>query len=238
MAAMKLDGKIALVTGGARRVGRAIAEELARAGATVAIHHHASRAAAAEAAARIKKAMVVQADLSTLDGCVAAVEAVRKRHGHIDILVNSAAGYARSPFAYEDDANWEKLLALNLVAPARLVKRAMGIGLSSVVNIVDVAAWQPWKHHAAYAASKAGLLQLTRNLALELAPSVRVNAVAPGTVAFPPDFSEAERNAVTDRIPMERIGEPADVARAVRYLCEEPFLTGAVITVDGGAGLR
>jgi pteridine reductase len=154
------------------------------------------------------------------------------------VLVNSAASYPRGPFAAQGDEVWEATLALNLVAPARLIRLALPLGLAAAVNIVDVAAWQPWKNHAAYAAAKAGLAHLTRCLALELAPSVRVNAVAPGTVAFPPDFGAAERRAIESRIPLARTGSPADVARAVRFLVEQDYLTGAVLPVDGGAGLR
>jgi len=234
---MNLDGKIALVTGGAVRVGRAIVEELARAGAVVVIHCHRARAEADELAARLG-ATVAVADLSTAEGCALLLSTVKARHGRLDVLVNSAAAYARGPFLDEKDATWEAMLSLNLVAPARLTRGAVGLGVAAVVNVVDVAAWQPWKRHAAYAASKAGLLQLTRCLALELAPSVRVNAVAPGTVAFPDDFTDEERAAVAARIPLGRTGSPADVARAVRWLCEEEYVTGAVIPVDGGSSLR
>ena len=235
---MDLAGKVALVTGAARRGGRAIAGELGQAGMRVAVHYHGARAEAAEVAAKIPQSILVQADLREAEHCASLMEQVRDHFGRIDVLINSAAGYERSPFAYEEDRAWEDMLDLNLVAPARLIRMALPLGISSVVNICDVAAWQPWKHHAAYAASKAGLLQLTRNLALELAPAVRVNAVAPGTVAFPPDFSEAERASIIGRIPLGRIGAPIDVARAVRFLAGEDFLTGAILTVDGGAHLR
>ena len=233
----KLAGKNGLVTGAGRRVGRAIAEELSRAGASVVIHYVGSRVEAAELASKLPKSLVVKADLRTAEGCRALMQAVRTHLGHLDGLVNSAAGYVRGPFAYETDETWDEMLALNLMAPARLLRNALPLGVSSCVNIVDVAAWKAWKHHAAYAASKAALLQLTRCLALELSPAVRVNAVAPGTVAFPPNFSEAEQAAIIGRVPLGRVGSPADVARAVRYLLEEDYLTGVVIPVDGGAAL-
>lgn len=233
----KLDGKVVLVTGAGRRVGRAIAEELGAAGASVVVHYFGSRVEAAKVGAKLPRSLVVKADLRTAEGCHALLTSVRKHLGHVDALVNSAAGYQRGPFAYESDDTWTELLALNLLAPARLLREALPLGIAACVNIVDVAAWKPWKHHAAYAASKAALLQLTRCLALELAPSVRVNAVAPGTVAFPESFSEAERAAITSRIPLGRTGEPADVARAVRYLLEEDYLSGVVLPVDGGAAL-
>jgi len=234
---VKLDDKIAVVTGAGRRVGRAIAEELAAAGATVVLHYHGSRVEVAQLASQLERSLVVKADLRTAAGCRTLLEAVRKHCGRLDLLVNNAAGYQRGPFAYETDDTWNQMLALNLVAPARLIRGALGLGVSSVVNIVDVAARVPWKHHAAYAASKAGLAHLTACLALELAPAVRVNAVAPGTVAFPDDFSAGERAAIVRRIPLERVGQPSDVARAVRYLFEEEYLTGVILPVDGGAGL-
>jgi pteridine reductase len=233
----RLEGKVVLVTGAARRVGRAIAEELAEAGATVAIHFHGARAEAAEIGAKLPRSLVVKADLRTAAGCHALVQAVRTHLGRLDALVNSAAGYVRGPFAYESDETWEEMLSLNLLAPARLLRHALALGCTSCVNIIDVAAYKPWKHHAAYASSKAALMHLTRCLALELAPSVRVNGVAPGTVAFPPEFSEAERASITSRVPLGRIGNPRDVARAVRYLLEEDYLSGVIIPVDGGASL-
>jgi pteridine reductase len=230
---MELAGKIALVTGAARRVGLAIADELAAAGAQVVAHHHGS-----DAPPDRRFALVHRADLRDPAACASLIEAARARFGRIDLLVNSAASYLRAPFADQDDAAWDDLYSLDLAAPARLIRLALPHGLSSVVNIVDVAARQPWKSHAAYAAMKAGLAQLTRNLALELAPSVRVNGVAPGTVAFPPDFTEEERARITARIPLGRTGAPADVARAVRFLAREDFLTGVILPVDGGASLR
>jgi NAD(P)-dependent dehydrogenase (short-subunit alcohol dehydrogenase family) len=233
---VKLDGKIVLVTGAGRRVGTAIAEELGAAGAFIVIHYHSSRVEAARLAAKLPRSLVIKADLRRADGCQALLDGVRQHCGRLDALVNSAAGYARGPFAYETDESWS-LLALNLLAPSRLTRQALGLGVTSVVNIVDVAAIRPWKHHAAYASTKAALAHLTACLALELSPSVRVNAVAPGTVAFPPDFSEAEQASVIRRIPLGRIGEPADVARAVRFLLENDYLTGVVLPVDGGAAL-
>lgn len=234
---MKLDGKIVLVTGAGRRVGRAIAEELGAAGAFVVLHYHGSRVETAQLAAKLPRSLVVRADLRRAPGCQAVLDAIRKHCGRLDAIVNNAASYVRGPFAYETEEVWAEMLSLNLLAPARLTRGSLGLGISSVVNIADVAAEKPWKHHAAYAASKAALVQLTRCLALELAPAVRVNAVAPGTVAFPPDFSEAERSAITHRIPLARTGEPADVARAVRYLLEQDYLTGVVLPVDGGSTL-
>ena len=235
---MSLSGKTALVTGGARRVGRAIVEELARAGCRVAIHHHGSVDAAGELQRSLPGSLVVQGDLR--DRAVAAriVGEVVAQAGALDLLVNSAAGYARTPLATMSDDAWDDMLALNLAAPMRLMREAARAGVASIVNIVDVAAWQPWANWTAYATSKAALLHLSRCLAIELAPATRVNCVAPGTVIFPDDWDEARRRQQLAKVPLGRQGSPLDVARVVRFLCEEQYLTGACIPVDGGAGLR
>ena len=233
MPRMALDGKTALVTGGARRVGRAIVEELSRAGCRVVIHHRASAAEADALARALPDALVVQADLRDPAAAARLVAAAP-----LDIVVNSAADYARAPIAQLTDEHWSQMLELNLTAPMRLMRQAARAGVGCIVNIVDVAAWQPWANWSAYATSKAALLHLSRCLALELAPSTRVNCVAPGTAIFPDEWDEARRAAQLARIPLGRAGTPGDVARAVRYLCEEPYLTGVCIPVDGGAGLR
>jgi pteridine reductase len=247
MRSMRLSGKNVLVTGGARRVGRAIVEELAARGARMIVHHAHSATEAAELARALDGTsggapVVVQADLRAPDGARQLIDAAVAACGRIDALVNSAAVYGRTPIASTDDAAWEatwsEMMALNLAAPARLVRAALPHGLSSVVNIVDVAAWQPWPRWSIYSTSKAALLHLTKCLAVELAPSVRVNAVAPGTVLWPEDWDEARRAQQAAKIPLGRAGEPADVASAVAWLLEESYVTGACIPIDGGAGLR
>src|SRR6185369_1213455 len=218
---MSLSGKTALVTGGARRVGRAIVEELARAGCRVVIHYNGSAADAEALARTLSGATTVAADLRDRD---AAPRLVAASGGALDILVNSAAGYARTPLSSLSDDAWNDMLALNLAAPMRLMREASRAGASSIVNLVDVAAWQPWANWSAYATSKAALLHLSRCLAIELAPATRVNCVAPGTVIFPDDWDEARRAQQLEKVPLGRVGSPADVARAVRFLCEEPYL--------------
>lgn len=234
---MKLDGKVALVTGGARRVGRAIVEELAGAGARVAIHHAHSDAEAA-ALAKAVGGVAIRGDLRDPAAPARIVDETRRALGSLDLVCNSAADYARTPLAELTDERWASMLELNLSAPMRLIRAAVPAGVSAIVNIVDVAAWQPWPNWLAYSTSKAALLHLTKCLALELAPSVRVNAVAPGTAAFPEDWTAERRAAQAARIPLGRTGEPADVARAVRFLLTEDYLTGVCLPVDGGAGLR
>jgi NAD(P)-dependent dehydrogenase (short-subunit alcohol dehydrogenase family) len=242
MPRMTLDGKTALVTGGARRVGRAIVEELARAGCRVVIHHASSDADAAALAASLATRdytpAVVRADLRDRTAARVLVDAAVAATGRLDILVNSAAGYARTPLATLSDDAWHEMQELNVAAPMRLMRESAAAGVGAIVNLVDVAAWQPWANWSAYATSKAALLHLSRCLALELAPRTRVNCIAPGTVIFPADWDDARRAAMLAKIPLGREGVPADVARAARFLCEEEFLTGVCIPVDGGAGLR
>jgi len=229
---MQLTGKVALVTGAARRVGRAIALELGRAGAHVVVHHHASAAEAAEVVRAIGNAHAVQADLR--DPAAAA----RVIGEGVDVLVNSAAGFEKRRFEEIDDARWEAMLALNLSAPVRMARaavpgmRARGGGV--IVNILDVAALRAWRGYAHYCVAKAGLAMLTRCLAVELAPAIRTCGVAPGTVLFPESYRPAERARVEARIPLQRSGTPEDVGRAVRFLCEQDFLNGVILPVDGG----
>ena len=224
---MELSGKVALVTGAARRVGRAIALELGRAGARVIVHHHASPKEADEVVRAIGNAVAVQADLSTAAGCAALVAAT----GRADVIVNSAAGFLHAPFADITDQQWEQTLALTLMAPVRLVR---ALAPSVIVNILDLAALQAWRDYSAHCTAKAALAMLTRCWAVELAPHTRTNGIAPGTVLFPESFTAEQRARITKRIPLRHEGSPDDVARAVRFLCEEDFLNGVILPIDGG----
>ncbi|MFO0578530.1 MAG: SDR family oxidoreductase [Polyangia bacterium] len=234
---LSLAGQVVLVTGGGRRVGRAICEELAAAGARIVVHYHRSAVEAEALAARLG-GEALGADLRSAAATEALFAAIATAHGRLDALVNSAAIFGRTPFATLTDAEWDEHLATNLTAPMRCTRSAVRLGARAIVNLVDIAAWQPWIGYGAYSVAKAGLLQLTRVLARELAPTVRVNAVAPGVVAFAEDLDEATRQRVLGRVPLGRSGEPADVARAVRFLLTEPFLSGVCLPVDGAQGLR
>ncbi|MCC6997706.1 MAG: SDR family oxidoreductase [Deltaproteobacteria bacterium] len=238
MTELRLDGKTALVTGGARRVGRAISRELASAGARVIIHHHSSPEAAEQLAEEVGGgARVLTADLRDAEAC----EHLLAEAGPLDVLVNNAADFGKRPFVDTDDAAWESMLALNLHAPRRLCRgfaRARRPGV--IVNLLDIAAQHAWAGYSAYCVSKAGLHMLTRVLAIELAPAVRVCGVAPGVAEFPDSMTDAERERVLARIPQGRAGTPEEVADVVRFLCAGPsYLTGLVVPVDGGraAGL-
>ncbi len=229
-----------MVTGGGRRVGAAIARALGAAGAHVAVHYNTSREGAASVCEAIRAgggvAASVGADLARDDERRRLVAEAEAAVGPIRLLVNSAASFERVPFEETEIGLWERTLALDLVAPAELVRltlpslRKGGV----VVNILDIAALSPWPGHAPYSAAKAGLAMLTQTLAVELAPAVRVVGVAPGTVLFPEDYSEEERQAVRGRVPLGRIGAPEDVAQAVLGLIAADFVTGVILPVDGG----
>ncbi|HET9552702.1 MAG TPA: SDR family oxidoreductase [Anaeromyxobacteraceae bacterium] len=225
--------KVALVTGAGVRVGQAIARHLSRHGYAVAAHYRTHRPRGFAAA--------LCADLSAPDGPDDLAAQLRRAFGRLDLLVNSAAGFEARPLERTDAAAFDAQLDLNARAPllltralAPLLRRSGG----AVVNVADVGGGLvAWKGFAAYCASKAALARLTECLALELAPRVRVNAVAPGTVLWPETYGAARRRELARRIPLGRAGTPEDVAAAVRFLAEAPYVTGAILPVDGGRRL-
>ena len=243
---MNPAGKVALVTGGAVRVGRAISLGLARAGATVLIHHHRSASDADALADEIRgrggEAGTIRADLSDfaeVERLAVESEAV---FGRVDILVNNASVFPDAPMERVDEALWEHTLAVNLKAPFFLTQRlgaAMaGRGAGVVINLADLAGLQVWTGYAAHSVSKAALVHLTRVAARALAPAVRVVAIAPGTVLPPEELSEEEVQRLAERAPLGRIGSPGDVVDAVLYLVSASFVTGEVLVLDGGRSLR
>ena len=235
-----LSGKVALVTGGAIRVGRAIVRDLAEAGASVAVHYHRSAAPAQRLVAELgSRARAFRADLRDPSAVAALVAEAKAAFGRLDVLVSSAAAFGRQPLAQVTVDDWRSMMALNVDAPFFLAQAAapeLARRRGVIVNILDVAAFHAWKGYAAYGASKAALAMLTRGLALELAPAVRVAGVAPGTVQFPDTYDPAARAAVLGRIPLGLEGRPEDVARAVRFIVLNDYVTGSVISVDGGRG--
>jgi pteridine reductase len=184
----------------------------------------------------------LQADLAAPDGADALASAFRARFSRLDLLVNSAAGFEARPLQRTDAAAFDALMDLNARAPMLLTRALLPLlrrARGGVVNVADVGGGLvAWSGYAAYCASKAALVRLTECLALELAPRVRVNAVAPGTVLWPEAYGTARRRRLAARIPLGRVGTPLDVAEAVRFLAESPFITGAVLPVDGGRRLQ
>ncbi len=239
----ELSGRTALVTGAGVRLGRAIALELARGGSDVVVHYHSSRQAALETVEEVERlgtrAVAIGADLSRSEE-VSALFAAADRFGTPDLVVLSAGLLERLPFDEIDEGRLRRMLDVNFVGPflcAREAARRMRkVGQGDLITILDVGGTgQAWKNHAHYCSAKAALAMLTRVLAVELAPQVRVNGVAPGAVLFPSAASPAARDRVLARVPMGREGSPDDVARTVRFLAGGPrYLTGQIVAVDGG----
>lgn len=239
---MELPGKVALVTGAGRRLGRAMAQALAGRGMTVALHYHASEAGARSLEGEIRtaggRAACFAADLTSAEAARDLPARVAAEWGRLDVLVNSAAVMHRISFEETTPALWDDILNLNLrslffcsqgAAPALRATRG------KIVNLADLAGLQPWPGFAAHSISKAGVVMLTKVLARSLAPDVTVNAIAPGAVLVPEDYSGDERDRLVRSTPLRRLGSPSDVVAALLYLLEGgDFVTGHTLVVDGG----
>jgi pteridine reductase len=239
-----LQGKSALVTGGARRVGAAISRRLHAAGASVLVHYRDSEADASRLvselnALRPKSAAKVKAELVAPIAPRALLGAALESFGRLDVVVNNASSFFAVPVGAIEPSHWEELIGSNLRAPLFISQEAapqLAKNRGAIVNIIDIHAERPLKGYPVYSIAKAGLAALTRSLALELAPEVRVNGVAPGAIAWPDNgqFEEAERARILATTPLARIGSPEDVAEAVHFLACAPFVTGQILAVDGG----
>ena len=244
-----LSGKVVLVTGGAKRVGAAIVRRLHREGASVMLHYRGSEREANALrselnAARANSVALVQADLLDLAGLAEIVRNAVNRFERIDALVNNASSFFPTPVGEMTQATWDNLIGANLRAPLFLSQAAaphLKKTNGAIVNITDIHAERPLKNYVIYSIAKAGLAGLTRSLARELGPEVRVNGVAPGPIAWPEDgsFDEVARQRVISNTILRRTGDPDDVARAVYYLiAEAPYVTGQIIAVDGGRSIN
>lgn len=240
-----MNEKAILVTGAARRLGSAIAREMHSTGANILVHYHHAAAAAEELVAELNalrpsSAACLQADLREIETLPRLVANTVDRFGRLDALVNNASSFFATPLGSIDQAAWDDLVGNNLKAPLFLTQAAaphLRAARGAVVNITDIHAERPLAGYPLYCAAKAGLLGLTRALAIELAPLVRVNAVAPGPILWPDGevFDSAARASIVAHTLLERPGCPQDVAGAVRYLLEDAsYVTGQVINVDGG----
>ncbi len=242
-----LESKVALVTGAARRVGAAIARRLHAAGASVVLHYRGGDADAAQLekelnAARAGSALKVKGDLLAPVAPKALVDAALQRYARLDFLVNNASAFYPTALGEIEPGHWEELIGSNLRAPLFLAQAAaphLALAAGAIVNITDIHAERPMKGYVVYSVAKSGLAALTRSLALELAPGVRVNAVAPGAIAWPEDgqFDPVERSRVVATTPLRRTGTPGDIAQAVHFLCTAPFVTGQTLAVDGGRSI-
>ncbi len=243
---MNLPGiqRVALVTGGATRLGRAITLGLAEGGYDLLVHYRSSRSEADDVARAVegfgRLCVSFRADLVEPGAPAAVVEAARTAYGRLDLLVNSAASFDARTLAATDAGAWDDVMSLNVRAPHLLVRAAAGLLAASrgaVVNLLDLSAFQPWTEHAAHAVSKSALAHLTRVQARALAPDVRVNAVAPGAVLPPDDYPPERLDALRARTPLGTLGTPEDVVAAVVYLAQAQFVTGQILAVDGGRSL-
>ena len=242
---MDIEGKVALVTGGAKRVGRSIALALAERGAELVLHYHGSDCEAQEVLALLKRAggkpVAVQGDVSVTADVDRIVETAMQAFGRIEILVNNAAIFYRTPFEELTEADWDRFLDVNLKGPFLLCRKIGAImlrqGQGKIINLADVAGQKVWAEYLPYSVSKAGVIAFTAGLAKALAPHVQVNAIAPGTVLLPDGTSPEERERAVRRVPLGRLGSPEDIARAVVYLIESDFVTGEVLRIDGGQHL-
>jgi pteridine reductase len=242
-----LDGKWALITGAAKRVGAGIARALHAEGAGIAIHYRSSATPANALAEELNStrpasAIVTQCDL--LDNrCLAVmVDEVIRQTGRLDILINNASSFYPTPLGSITEAQWEDLVGTNLRAPVFLSQAAMPhlkAAQGVIVNLIDIHAVRPLRDHPVYGAAKAGLAMLTRAMARDLAPDVRVNGVAPGAVLWPEDgIEDRTRESIIRQIPLKRAGAPEDIAGCVLYLVRDAaYITGQIIVVDGGRSI-
>ncbi len=242
---MEIEGRVALVTGGGTRVGRVIALALGKAGMRVGVHYARSERGARETAEEIiangSEARTLPGDLTDPATAPRLIEHTAKVFGSLDVLVNSAAVMMRTPVGEVLVEDWDAMFALNLRAPFFLCQaaaRVMGEKGGVIVNIADLAAFETWKGYIPHAITKAGIVQMTRGLAHALAPKIRVNAVAPGSVLLPDGWTREQADKLVSTTPLGRIGSAEDVSQAVMYLICADFVTGETIIVDGGRHVR
>ncbi|MGZ5035279.1 MAG: pteridine reductase [Usitatibacter sp.] len=243
------DGAV-LVTGAARRIGAAIARRLHASGARVALHCHRSRVEAERLAAELNatragSCAIVEGDLLDVPGLSRIVDEAAGAFGRLDALVNNASSFYATPLGAIGEREWDDLIGTNLRAPLFLAQAAaprLREAKGAIVNLVDIHAERPLEDFVVYSIAKAGLAGLTRSLAIELGPEVRVNGVSPGAIVWPDGgahFDAAERERITAQTPLGRTGRPEDIAGAVKYLLfDAPFVTGQILAVDGGRGIH
>jgi len=245
-----LQNKVILITGGAKRVGASICRELHAHGANLMIHYNTSKqeARSLQAALNLQRpdsVAIIQGDLLNIAIMPTLVNETVNQFGKLDILINNASTYRPTEVGNINEENWEDLVGSNLKAPMFLAQAAaveLKKNQGCIVNITDMHIEHPKKGYVVYSVAKAGLVTLTKSLAQELSPEVRVNAVAPGPVLWPdnnPQFDEVYRQRVISQTLLKRVGEPTDVAKAVKFLAADaPYITGHVLAVDGGRSIN
>jgi pteridine reductase len=242
---MELDGRVAIVTGGAVRLGKSLVLALAREGARLAVHYNSSSGPAEETVAEVKDlgcdALAIQSDLSQSGLAPILIQRAATHFGQVDILINNAAIFEAADLARTTDAIWDSQFAINLRAPFFLSQAfAAHVGRERPAAIVNIADWRglhPDTGYLAYSLAKAGVLAMTRGLALALAPNIQVNAIAPGAILPPPGKDQAYLDELARAIPLQRVGSPAEIANMLIHLLKSEFITGEVIFVTGGQHL-
>jgi NAD(P)-dependent dehydrogenase (short-subunit alcohol dehydrogenase family) len=233
---MDINGKVALITGSAKRVGRAIAAELTHRGARIAVHYRTSAAEAHEAAG--ENGETFQADLTDMPSIAEMFQRIEEKFGRLDILVNSASVFSMSTADTATPEHWDAQMNTNAKAPFFVAQHAARLmrknAAGKIINIADVAGEVIWPAYLPYSVSKAALIAINRGLAKAYAPEIQVNAIAPGPVLFPDDYTEEQKRSAIDRTLLKRAGSPADVVKAVVFLIENDYITGEMIHVDGG----
>jgi pteridine reductase len=243
-----LQDKAVLITGGARRVGACIVRRLHSEGARVAIHYRGSGKSAAALCdelngLRPRSAVALQADLLYTEGLPTLVDGALSAFGRLDVLINNASSFYQTPVGQITEAHWHDLIGTNLKAPLFLTQAAAPALTEAgglVLNITDIHGLRPLKRFPVYSAAKAGLTMLTQSLARELAPRVRVNAIAPGPVLFPENgLTDEKKQDIVDRTLLKRSGTPEDIAKAALFFVRDaPFVTGQILAVDGGRSVN
>ncbi len=242
---MKLANSVILITGAAMRVGKEVALYFASKGANIAFSYYEEDEPWQETQQEIEalgvKCFVMKVEIRNRGEIKTFVQKTKEQLGRIDVLFNNASVWLRKPFLEISEAEWDLALDVNLKGPflcsqaVAPIMQAQGAGV--IINVTDISAFQVWNDNAHHAASKAGLVALTKSMAFELAPAIRVNAIAPGTVLLPPNPSEAKVEWAVENSLLKRIGTPLDVAKLAEFLIENDFATGSVYYIDGGRSL-
>ena len=244
---MQLKNSIILITGSAGRIGKTTAMLLARNGAQIVLHYHSQKAKARETAGEIaaigKQPLIVNGDLSLAETWMNIKEKILLEFGKINVLVNNSAIFYRTPFLNSTETQWDHFMSVNLKS-VYLGSKILGEVMyqqkrGKIINLADVAGETIWENYIPYSVSKAGVIALTKGLAKALAPHVTVNAVSPGAVLLPDDYSEKQESYLIETTPLKRIGSPEDIAQTILFLIEgSDFITGNIVKVDGGRSLK
>lgn len=245
--------KVALVTGAAKRIGAEIVRQLHKENVNVVIHYHQSEQAARELAdelneAREHSALCIAADLNDLAQVNSLAEQANRHWQRIDLLVNNASSFYPTPIGESSEEDWNQLINSNLKAPfflAQALAKYLGTHHGCIINIADIYADRPLKKHSIYSIAKAGNVMLTKTLAQEMAPLVRVNGIAPGAILWPDDnhknpddrLSDDDKEKMLAKIPLQQRGQAQDIARAILFLTQSPYITGQILTIDGGRSI-